>query len=407
MKTVYIITQGHHFGVIEGLTHLIKEGLSMNFAVVTIINIHNQNDHIKFNQLINIHSQPDLVIFTHINLCSLIINGQYITKLIKCRLAVLFMDSPILLYKQTTELLPRLCEDSILILFDAKHKNSLRKYCDKYYSGKFDILFLPYGGPLLKYDKAAPTEEKNIDLTIFCTLDEQITGKHDLAKSWDFALPTFSDSHFAHSIKYLTDLSNFLYTGNYDIDIFELIERHFGIEFLLSNVELADCAASFDAHIKRFRRLALVKELLSSEYIASLKLKICGTGWDNIEKFHGSGLKINNVQFEGPKMYKDQFELFRKSKMVLNIDPNWTSGCHDRVFNTMMSGSVALTNTNLYCDFAFENRIDSLIYNTPKHTINLIQENYNRLNAISAKGYEKASKQHSWGNRMESLLNHI
>jgi hypothetical protein len=86
-----------------------------------------------------------------------------------------------------------------------------------------------------------------------------------------------------------------------------------------------------------------------------LRLCLCGTGWDKIVSPNPTTVIMGNVH------YNEQFNLYRQSKALINLDPNWTHGMHDRVFNALSCGCLVITGANNYGRF-LNNSQNSLIF---------------------------------------------
>ena len=70
---------------------------------------------------------------------------------------------------------------------------------------------------------------------------------------------------------------------------------------------------------------------------------------------------LKNWKFFRVVSYDQQFNIFSQTKFVLNLDPNWTYGVHDRVFNALGSGAAVMTNENHYSNVLFHEGIDSIL----------------------------------------------
>ena len=104
-------------------------------------------------------------------------------------------------------------------------------------------------------------------------------------------------------------------------------ELHLDARFL----EFA-CAA--DSWVKRFRRLAGVRSL------AGFPVDFIGTGWE--QAFQG----VEGFRFLGRVMHEDIALLAINYRAVVNFDPNWEHGVHDRVPTALMAGVDVITQAN-------------------------------------------------------------
>lgn len=101
---------------------------------------------------------------------------------------------------------------------------------------------------------------------------------------------------------------------------------------LTPEVQTLVCAA--DSFIKRHRRLLAVNAL------RGVPLDIAGPGW---EALFGSQ---PDFRFLGAVPHRQLARLMRLYRGVVNLDPNWEWGAHDRVFTAAAMGVPVLTHAN-------------------------------------------------------------
>jgi hypothetical protein len=92
------------------------------------------------------------------------------------------------------------------------------------------------------------------------------------------------------------------------------------------------CAA--DSWVKRFRRMAGVRSL------AGFPVDFIGTGWE--QAFQG----VEGFRFLGRIQHEDIALLAINYRAVVNFDPNWEHGVHDRVPTALMAGVDVITQSN-------------------------------------------------------------
>jgi hypothetical protein len=105
------------------------------------------------------------------------------------------------------------------------------------------------------------------------------------------------------------------------------IERLFSKNFL-------PLLTKIDAYEKRRRRILVVEKL------SGLPVDFYGTGWDKL--FGGGG----SFRFCGPVHFSAISRLLRGYSGVVNFDPNWDGGVHDRVYTALGNGCKVLTNAS-------------------------------------------------------------
>lgn len=164
-------------------------------------------------------------------------------------------------------------------------------------------------------------------------------------------------------------------------------------------------ARMIDRYIREWYREFILNELLR----AGIHVDVVGSRW---ELFCPS--VPQNLHIHPPCPYPEQLMLLGQSRMVLNVQPLFWDGVHDRVVNAMANGSIALTDS---CGFIRRDFVDGkeiLIYdkNNPiqaAHTVLELLQAPDKLGQMAADA-ENAVSHHSWTahieNFLESLLFH-
>ncbi len=97
------------------------------------------------------------------------------------------------------------------------------------------------------------------------------------------------------------------------------------------------------------------------------------------------------------------------SKIVLNTLPWFRDGSHERVFNAMLSGAVAVSETTQYLEEALPSDAWVSFDLSPESLEGLAQRilallaDESRLQGIASAGYEAALSAHTWENRAQEL----
>lgn len=115
----------------------------------------------------------------------------------------------------------------------------------------------------------------------------------------------------------------------------------------MPNMMYADLAVRF-----HYRELA-IRALADS----GLKIHTYGAGYNYIECDHHE-----NIVEHGGVDSKECLDMISQAKISLNVMPWFKMGAHDRVFNTMLNGGVALTDTSLFYENTFVDGEDVLFY---------------------------------------------
>lgn len=129
-----------------------------------------------------------------------------------------------------------------------------------------------------------------------------------------------------------------------------------------------------------------------------------GRGWNEL-----LGKNKSNLVFHEPVPFAQALEIIKQSKIVLNIAPWIRNGSHERVFASLASGSLPLTDENLYLNENFVNGKDIAMYKYNdlsglNDVINEYLSNDRLRNEIVDRGRAKVMKEHTWDERAKTLI---
>lgn len=149
---------------------------------------------------------------------------------------------------------------------------------------------------------------------------------------------------------------------------------------------------------------------------AGINVTLYGTGWDDCE-----WLSAPNLHFGGRISADAVVEQMADAKIVLNTMTWFKDGSHDRVFNGMLAGAVAVTDSSVYMHETFNgDPLDSSaelvmfelnqISRLPE-TVKALLQDPARMQQIADTGRKKALANHTWQARArelhEDLLTHL
>jgi hypothetical protein len=150
---------------------------------------------------------------------------------------------------------------------------------------------------------------------------------------------------------------------------------------------------SVDSYIKRNNRISVIKSAIG------IDIDFYGPGW--INQFNGTpGFNFNNEI----KHYEIS-EISKNYTALLNFDPNWEYGIHDRVFTAISSGCTVITNSNFfYNDISFNN-INLLQYNINSPNVKDLFSTLTIPSTINNELAYEFTLQHNWFKRVSLILN--
>lgn len=384
---ILIVTSPHVSGVSEAIGNLISEGFVINQHSVTHITASKSRNKKKLIEVIK-GNRFDLI-FT-LDPKNLFLR-DFIKKaidFIQCPIALFLLDHPVYHIDGIKRLADNSNQNKIYLLSpDLLHVELNKKYlCEMEYPHVNALLF-PWASPVDLPYVSSKNDDLEFDIVAFCSLDAEI---HQV-ESINIFLEKIKDELIAAYFKKFFSESVFF-------DLATPLEEHFnnafGIDFSLSSLPHSELFSEFDSLTKKIRRDYFARQILRAVEEQNLKLCVCGTGWDNISSNN------LNIKILGNVNYMYQFELYKKSHLVINLDPNWTEGIHDRVFNALACGCSVLTNVSKFHlneDLAEHQLMQfSRLDEIPQKIASLIEHPRNSRSAKLLKN--------DWGVRVRELL---
>ena len=150
-----------------------------------------------------------------------------------------------------------------------------------------------------------------------------------------------------------------------------------------------------DKYVRNVHRRRVVEEIVKS----GQEITVAGAGWEMTAL--GDYAKANLI---GQVQMMDVFELMGNAKTVLDINPLFSEGVHDRVTSAMASGAYVISDMNVDSLESDESIIGQ--YNILK--LDKLQEALNHTESEKAdrahRGYELYKKSYSWECQANNLL---
>ena len=175
----------------------------------------------------------------------------------------------------------------------------------------------------------------------------------------------------------------------------------------LSEAELCDFIEKvhyIDLLAVSYFREAAVRSLVE----AGISVTLYGIGWEDC-----AWLSLPNVYFGGRISADAVVEQMQDAKIVLSTMTWFKDGTHDRVFNGMLAGAVALSDSSVYMKEEFCGDIDNpdaelVMFELDEidalpRTVKELLANPKRMQQIADRGREKALLGHTWQVRAREL----
>ncbi len=141
---------------------------------------------------------------------------------------------------------------------------------------------------------------------------------------------------------------------------------------------------------------------------AGFDLYLLGQGWDE----HPSIRCANVHRIEGQVPYEKSLVYMADAKINLNVMPWFKAGTHDRIFNTLLQYSVPLTDPSAWIRENFTDGVDIALYELdhlgrlPDIVGELLADTA-KAEGIIRKGYEKVSREFTWSNCVDQILDAV
>ncbi len=264
-------------------------------------------------------------------------------------------------------------------------------YIERYYPGVKNVMFIPHGG--FTPNRMVPYKERTIEVFFPgsykkpSAVIDKIDNLPEVYRNLSYKL---IDEMKAHPLLALQDV------------LLQYLEE---VNFAFSSEEFSQimlAVAVVDEYIHEDSRDYCIRGLLNN----GIRLSVCGSGWDELDINLKDKIQILN---DGGMDFTEVLECMGNSKMVLNHIPTLQQGMHERMFSSMLSGAISLTNDFPIIHEEFIDGENIILYN--EETIFELSERIKELIAnpdkaeeIANNGYKIAKNSHTWAKNAETIL---
>lgn len=274
----------------------------------------------------------------------------------------------------------------IVLCIDRCHMD----YVDRFYPHIPTSGFLPHGGASLRASHK-PISERKMDVLYAGSLYAEHIQQPDFSV-WDFPAEKICEQCIAKLL------------AHPEKTIEEALERQLLSEGIVLPDEKLRLFISHCVYIERIVSSHYREQVLESIAKAGISLEIYGGGWSGC-----SWINLPNVHYGKMTAPETILEKMEDSKIVLNTLPWFKAGGHERVFNAMMCGAAAVSETSGYLEetlpsgtwVPFDLSQESLSA-LPGRIAELLSDE-NRLQSIASAGHELALSAHTWKARAKEL----
>lgn len=341
-------------------------------------------------QLLKLFSDQiiDLVISFGIAINPKLDDGRPLYDAVNTTLLAVYVDHPTYHISSLTENI----KNFLCCFNDKQHVDYINEILPNHHKISF---FLPHGGLTtnIEEDNQIKTFEKYKKQK---TIDIVFAGTflNDIEKPWH--------DNLAYPSKLLDEVFElFMYDDYLSIqEAFKIVfDRNKILFSSIGKIQLSNLYRVVQNYIRSYSRILLIKKLSES----GLNITICGNGWENFAKEH------KNINYIGALDIKENLELIKKAKVLINVTPTLRNGSHERVFTGMLNNTVLFSDRSRYYDEFFEDEKNILYYsfNSLNDDIKKLKEilkDDKKLFDISQSAYKIVVKNHTWENRVDTML---
>lgn len=202
------------------------------------------------------------------------------------------------------------------------------RYCNRFFPEVCHCYFLSLAGSTV--EKQIPYENREMNV--------MFAGNYTPLETF---LPYINRTGEENAAFYF-EILDFL-KENPDSEIGETIEQFFLRDFPeVSEEEIKACMGNsmfLDLYIRFFFRGEVIKLLVDN----GIKVNVFGSGWDLLNCKHPENLIIH-----GPQKTLGCLEAMANAKISLNVMPWFKNGAHDRIYSSMLSGCLCITDKSKY-----------------------------------------------------------
>ncbi|MCH5253900.1 MAG: glycosyltransferase family 1 protein [Lachnospiraceae bacterium] len=266
-----------------------------------------------------------------------------------------------------------------------------QKYMQRFFPQIPSETFLPLAGTEFNPNKSyVPVEYRRYDVTM--------VGNYTPPSQFEKYITRIDDEYTAFYYGMIDDL-----LAHPMRTVEEVAEEHIRREIPEVTEEEIKGVMSKLTFIDLYVRFKTRGEAVKALADAGIKVHTFGGGWDRLSCKRPENL-ISGSSLDSVGCLKK----LSQSKISLNVMPWFRDGAHDRVFNTMLNGSLCLTDSSVYLDEILEDKVNCKIYSLtqmedlPEMVYGLLA-NPPKLQEIIDNGYKMAKEAHTWEHRAAIL----
>lgn len=300
------------------------------------------------------------------------------------------VDHPCL-YKSALDAAPA---NAVVLSVDRKQMD----YLQRFFPRILTTGFLPHGGKM-PAEKIIPIKQREIDVMYAGGLSKKYAPD---------VMPDFSQ--FPFDAEAVADQAYKRLIADTNLTIEEVIEQILTEQGIaVTNEQLSDIITQL--HYAEMLAVSYYREkLIHTMLNYGLRVHLYGRGWDVCDFVNHP-----NLIWEGTVSPQEVIVKMQHSKIVLNTTTWFKDGAHDRIFNGMLAGAVAVTDESIYLNEQFqgypkadEDHAEIILFHLKEmdqlaKTLRDLLEQPDKLQKIADNGRKKAELCHTWECRAKEL----
>lgn len=275
-------------------------------------------------------------------------------------------------------------KNHIVLCLDREHK----EYLERYYPHLQSVYFFPFAG-ISSGEEIIPIKERTFDILFPATYTPLDYYRQQMDCHGDYFCEMADEilrEYRQGSIESIDVLFHRLSDSDESFFAMKLYKARF-----------------VDRYIRQWYREQVLRALLRQK----ITVDVVGFRW---EMYQGEGREY--LRIHEPCSYLQQLSMLGQSKMVLNVQPLFQDGPHDRVMNAMMNYSVSVTDTCRFLQEQFTQEKEIFLYdkNKPEEMAQWVKKQLQTpfaLEKMVEQAYQKALSRHTWLHRVEGIYGRV
>lgn len=154
-----------------------------------------------------------------------------------------------------------------------------------------------------------------------------------------------------------------------------------------------------DHYVRGIYRNRLLEAMAGEDF----RVEVYGEGWEKCT------IEAENIHYHPAVDFEENLELMNQAKIVINTYTGFKSGAHERVFSTMLSGALCLSERNAYLEQLFTDGQEIVFfeYSDMEDFTGLLHRylsDTEQSEQITERAYDLVIANHTWRERAQEIM---